>query len=61
MGEERKYTPVKKYAFPAGDCGGEIRVTIPLFAKQSDLRQMADMLSVLAESWSDPEQDEQYM
>lgn len=58
MGEERKYTPVKRYAFPAGDFGGEIRVTIPLYASQNDLRQMADMLSVLAESWEEINKEE---
>ena len=30
MGDKNdKYAPVKRFVFPAGDCGGEIRINIP--------------------------------
>lgn len=29
-----RYTPVKKFIFPAGECGGEIRINIPVFASK---------------------------
>ena len=46
MGEnKREYMPVRRYTFPAGVCGGEIRVLIPVI-------QMAKMLMVVAEDWS---------
>ena len=43
MGEkrEKEFAPVKYYRFPAGVCGGEIRVNIPATASKSDVLQMA--------------------
>jgi len=53
MGEnKREYMPVRRYTFPAGVCGGEIRVTIPATASKADVIQMAKMLMVVAEDWS---------
>lgn len=53
MGEkrEKEFTPVRYYRFPAGVCGGEIRVNIPATASKSDVLQMAKMLMVVAEDW----------
>lgn len=53
MGEkrEKEFAPVKYYRFPAGVCGGEIRVNIPVTASRSDVLQMAKMLMVVAEDW----------
>ncbi len=51
MGERKDYTPVRKYVFPAGVCGGEIRVFIPATASQRDVAQMAEMLTTAAETW----------
>lgn len=54
MGEkERQYAPVKRFVFPACDCGGEIRINIPLTASKSDVIRMAKMLMVAAEDWKD--------
>lgn len=53
MGEkrEKEFTPVRYYRFPAGVCGGEIRVNIPATASRSDVLQMAKMLMIVAEDW----------
>ncbi len=53
MGEkrEKEFAPVKYYRFPAGVCGGEIRVNIPATASKSDVLQMAKMLMIVAEDW----------
>ena len=53
MGEkrEKEFAPVKYYRFPAGVCGGEIRVNIPATASRSDVLQMAKMLMIVAEDW----------
>lgn len=53
MGEkrEKEFTPVRYYRFPAGVCGGEIRVNIPATASKSDVLQMAKMLMIVAEDW----------
>lgn len=50
MGErrEKELAPVRKYVFPAGVCGGEIRVFIPAAASRQDVAQMAQMLLVAA-------------
>lgn len=53
MGEKDKYVPVKRFIFPAGDCGGEIRINIPLTASKADVIRMAKMLMVAAEDWKD--------
>ena len=53
MGEnKREYMPVRRYTFPAGVCGGDIRVLIPATASKADVIQMAKMLMVVAEDWS---------
>ena len=51
MGERKDYAPVRKYVFPAGVCGGEIRVFIPAAASRGDVAQMARMLAIAAETW----------
>lgn len=53
MPDEKKYAPVKRFIFPAGDCGGEIRVNIPTTASKADVIRMAKMLMVAAEEWQD--------
>lgn len=60
MGEkrEKEYAPVRYYRFPAGVCGGEIRVNIPMTASKADVIQMAKMLMVVAEEWKSLGEDE---
>lgn len=48
---KREFAPVKKYIFPAGNLGGEIRVFIPATASKSDVEQMNRMLEVVAQDW----------
>lgn len=48
---KRKYMPFRRYTFPVGVCGGEIRVTIPATASRSEVEQMAKMLMVVADEW----------
>ena len=50
---EKKYAPVRRFVFPAGDCGGEIRVNIPTTASKDDVIRMAKMLITAAENWED--------
>ena len=50
---EKKYAPVKRFIFPAGDCGGEIRVNIPTTASKDDVIRMAKMLMAAAQDWPD--------
>ena len=58
MGDkDSKYAPVKRFVFPAGDCGGEIRINIPVTASKSDVIRMAKMLMVAAEDWKDATTD----
>lgn len=61
MPEEKKYAPVKRFIFPAGDCGGEIRVNIPVTASKDDVIRMAKMLMVAAEDWQNDEDDEDFL
>lgn len=56
MGEKDKYVPVKQFIFPAGDCGGEIIINIPVTASKSDVIRMAKMLMVAAEDWEEHEE-----
>lgn len=56
MGEKDKYVPVKQFIFPAGDCGGEIIINIPVTASKSDVIRMAKMLMVAAEDWEEPDE-----
>ena len=60
MGEkrEKEYAPVRYYRFPAGVCGGEIRVNIPMTASKADVIQMAKMLVIVAEDWVGLGEDE---
>ena len=51
--DDKKYVPVKRFIFPAGDCGGEIRVNIPITASKDDVIRMAKMLVVAAEEWKE--------
>ena len=54
MGDkDRQFAPVKRFIFPAGDCGGEISVNIPTTASKNDVIRMAKMLMVAAEEWQD--------
>ena len=58
MGDKvSKYAPLKRFVFPAGDCGGEIRINIPVTASKSDVIRMAKMLMVAAEDWEDATTD----
>lgn len=50
---EKKYAPVKRFIFPAGDCGGEIRVNIPITASKDDVIRMAKMIMAAAQDWPD--------
>ena len=50
-----KYMPIRKFVFPAGGCGGEIRINIPLVATKSDVELMVAALSAIAEKWKDTE------
>ena len=52
---DEKYVPIKKFAFPAGSCGGEIRINIPLFATKDDVETAAAALMVIAERWKQTE------
>lgn len=60
MGEkrEKEYVLVRYYRFPAGVCGGEIRVNIPMTASKADVIQMAKMLMIVAEDWVGLGEDE---
>lgn len=50
---DKKYTPIKKYAFPAGECGGEIRITIPVFASKEDVQNAIEAMQIIAERWKE--------
>lgn len=50
---DEKYIPIKKYVFPAGDCGGEIRINIPLFASKEDVQIAIEAMQVIAERWKE--------
>lgn len=52
---DEKYTPIKKYVFPAGECGGEIRINIPVFASKEDVESAFEAMRVIAEKWKDTE------
>ena len=47
------YVHVKRYVFPAGDCGGEIRLNIPIFASKEEVETAAAMMQVIAEKWKE--------
>lgn len=49
------FIPVKKYTFPAGECGGEIRINIPVFASKEDVQIAAAMFQMAAEKWKEAE------
>lgn len=51
----REFTPIKKYSFPAGNCGRTINVTIPAFATKDEVETAAAMLTVIAERWRESE------
>lgn len=56
MGDkDRQFAPLRKFTFPAGECGGEIRVNIPTTASKADVIPMARMLMVAAEEWEEPD------
>lgn len=57
MAEDNKYIPIKKYVFPAGDCGGEIRINIPLFASKEDVQNAMEAMQVIAERWKESERN----
>lgn len=50
---EEKYIPIKKYVFPAGDCGGEIRINIPLFASKEDVASAMEAMQIIADRWKE--------
>ena len=54
---DEKYTPIKKYAFPAGECGGEIRITIPVFATKEEVESAMEAMQVIADRWKESEKN----
>lgn len=52
---EDKYIPIKKYSFPAGKCGGEIRINIPVYASKEDVQTVIEAMQVIAEKWKEAE------
>lgn len=54
---DEKYTPIKKYAFPAGECGGEIRITIPVFAIKEEVESAMEAMQVIADRWKESERN----
>ena len=46
---EDKYTPIKKYSFPAGKCSGGIRINIPVFASKEDVQNAIEAMQIIAE------------
>lgn len=52
---DEKYTPIKKYVFPAGVSGGEIRINIPVYASKEDVQTAIEAMMVIAEKWKDAE------
>lgn len=50
-----KYVPIKKYAFPAGDCGGEIRISIPVYATRDDVQTAMMAMKAIADNWKEKE------
>ena len=50
---EDKYIPIKKYVFPAGECGGEIRINIPVYATKEDVQNAMIAMQVIAENWKE--------
>lgn len=54
---DKKYTPIKKYAFPAGECGGKIRVTIPVFATKEEVESAMEAMQVIADRWKESERN----
>lgn len=53
MAEDNKYIPIKKYVFPAGECGGEIRINIPVYASKEDVQNAMVAMQVIAENWKE--------
>ena len=52
---EDKYIPIKKYSFHAGECGGEIRINIPVYASKEDVQNAIEAMMVIAEKWKEAE------
>ena len=52
---DEKYIPIRKYTFPAGECGGEIRINIPLYASKEDVQTAIEAMMVIAQKWKDAE------
>lgn len=50
---EDKYTPIKKYSFHAGECGGEIRINIPLYASKEDVQTAIEAMQIIADRWKE--------
>lgn len=53
--DDAKKMPVRKYSFPAGVCGANISIHIPVIATKADVRQMAKALVMVAEEWPEPD------
>ena len=49
--ERENWVPMRKFAFPAGVCGAEIRITVPASASKEDLEMTAHALMAVAEKW----------
>lgn len=52
---EDKYIPIKKYSFPEGECSGEIRINIPVYASKEDVQTAIEAMMVIAEKWKEAE------
>lgn len=52
---EEKYVPIKKYAFPAGVAGGEIRINIPVYASREEVETAMQAMQIIAERWKEAE------
>lgn len=53
MAEDNKYITIKKYVFPAGECGGEIRINIPVFASKEDVQSAMMAMQMIADNWKE--------
>lgn len=55
MGErpvrDDNFAPIRRYSFPAGVCGGDIRIMVPATATKEDLEVAAYAFQAIAEKW----------
>lgn len=53
--KDERYNPIRKYAFPAGVGGGEIRINIPVYASKEEVQTAMEAMQVIAERWKEAE------